>query len=290
VYKQILRDTFASVFEKKDTLFKALIVPTILLVILHQFTSDIKMMMNNDIVNYYIFVPSIIFIIIFNITIAITTHRILLLGNDSVPKWGLFKLSNREFNFAWNFILLILLIVLITAIFGLFLFLGFYLIDLVTDLSDNSQNIEIPVIMAISFVVSLFVMSSVSLVFPSIATSNSITFIEAWRLAKKYRLLCFVTVIVFPGIFGAVFGFVYGLVIEFFVKLISPEFNVLFPLLDVFISVFTISALSHTYKYLIGNNSDSFFEDTSKKGEDQFPKEVEKVEVILQKLPQEDNK
>jgi len=292
VYKQILRDTFASVFEHKDSLFKALIIPTVLLVIFQQFTHDVKATMENGVTNYYEVIPATVLIIIFNITIAITAHRVLLLGEDSIPKWGIFKLSKRELGFAWNIVLLVLLCLLATTIFGLFLFLIFYAFELFVDLSFIPEDLLIGAAFMLAFLPSIFIVSSISLIFPSIATNKPITMTEAWRLANNHRMLCFVTVIVFPIIFGAIFGFVYGIVIGFLVNLIAPELDILYPILDVFISVFTISALSHTYKYLVQNNEDSFLENESKDESALLPKnesEELKVEAVLQVQPTEEN-
>ena len=92
------------------------------------------------------------------------------------------------------------------------------------------------------------------MVFPSIALDKELTFKQAWNYTKSYKMLCFITIIVFPGLFSIIFGLVYGLVIGFLMKVISPQLDVLYTVLNVFINVFMISALSNTYKHIMSEN------------------------------------
>jgi len=252
LYKSIFRDTFASVFENKDALFKALLIPTVFLIFCHFFLMDISKQFAEGTVDYYTVVPTFLLSLVINLIIAITTHRILLLGSDSVPKWGSFKFSSREISFAYNFILLVLIYFILTLILILVSFLLFFIINTIFTLEMQLQNavfLLFPIV-----IVSISILCGLALVFPSAATDNKLSFKQAWKLTKGYRVLCFVAIIIFPNIFGAIFGFVYGLAIEFLVNLISENLNVLYPILNVLISIFTISALSHTYKYIIANS------------------------------------
>jgi len=289
VYKQILRDTFASVFDKSAALFKALIIPTVLLVIFQYFMGDATKFYTDEIINYYILVPSILLTLIFNITIAITTHRILLLGNNSVPSWGIFTLTRREVKFSFKFIKIFLCIIALSLVLIILSVLIFFLSNFFIELPALVQSL-IPLFSMLLVFVAVSILGGLFLVLPATATENELSIKNAWKLSKNYRLLCFVTILLVPNLFGALFGFAYGLVIDILVKLISTELNVLYPILNVFISVFTISALSHTYKYLISLQNDSNTEDEKIDEENLFHKEEENVESILQTVPQDDNK
>ena len=133
-----------------------------------------------------------------DMVILITVHRILILGNDSVPKWGMQKFEKREFNFFQKYLLVALLfivvVVLTTAIF---------------------QVIGINVFTSIAFTMTICAVyfSRVSLVFPAIAVDTKMTFRESFEFTKNFKLLIFVTVIVFPVVFSLVIGGLYTCIV-----------------------------------------------------------------------------
>jgi hypothetical protein len=102
----------------------------------------------------------------------------------------------------------------------------------------------------IAVLVGLF-FSRFSLVFPSIAIDKPIDLSDALELSRRYKMLLFVSVIIFPVFFGFLIGFIYGLVIGFLMGLISSKLSVLFSLLNLFITVFAIGFLSTAYEYII---------------------------------------
>ena len=240
MYKNILRDTFASVFEEKDALFKALIIPTLLLMFFNYFGAF-------DVNNLYLSIPIIVLTIIINITISITTHRILLLKENSIPTWGLFKLSSREGKFFLSTFALGLIIILV----GVLTMAGVMLFEA---LFTNFLN---PTINAIIIVFILFailsVMSRLSIVFPAISVDKNITFTDSWNYTKDYKLLCFITIIVFPALFAIALSLPYGFIIDILADKISSHMTAFYSILNVFINIFIISALSNTYLYIISN-------------------------------------
>lgn len=244
LYKEILKNTFASVFEKKDILFKALIIPTLLLMIFDYF-------LDADLKTWYLAVPFFILSFAINITISITTHRILLLEENDIPTWGLFKFTKREFNFLLSSIGLVLLITIPTFIL---VFASGFIESVLGAETIAIAVVGIGAIVLLVFVIA--VISRLSMVFPSIALDKVLSFKEAWKYTKGYKMLCFITIIIFPGLFSIIFGLVYGLVIGFLMKVISPQLDILYTVLNVFINVFMISALSNTYKHVILANPD----------------------------------
>ncbi len=230
MYKNILRDTFASVFEEKDALFKALIIPTLLLMFFNYFGAF-------DVNNLYLSIPIIVLTIIINITISITTHRILLLKENSIPTWGLFKLSSREgkfflstFGLGFIIILVGLLIMVVVMIFE--------------SLFSNFLNTTLNAIIIICILFAILsIISRLSIVFPAISVDKNITFTDSWHYTKDYKLLCFITIIVFPALFAIALSLPYGFIIDILADKISPHMTAFYSILNVFINIFIISAL-----------------------------------------------
>ncbi|PLY06331.1 MAG: hypothetical protein C0625_09335 [Arcobacter sp.] len=237
MYKRIINSTFLPVFENKFLLIKALIIPLFLIVIL----TKLSLIYFND--SLIIIIANVV-IFLLNITIAITTHRILLIGSSSIPQWGLFKFGGREFSFLITSIF-IGVIMAVVILFGA--------IPLMF-----KESIVSMAIIAISAFFALILFSRFSLALPSIAIDKEISISDAWEYTKNYKLLCFFTIVIFPVIFALILGFVYELAIGFLIKLISPHLDILYPVLDVFITVFIVSALSATYRVIKEDNPEYF--------------------------------
>lgn len=146
---------------------------------------------------------------------AITTHRIVLLGPDSVPKWGITSWSKRETYFILHIIGLGLMMIPIGLV-GI-----------------------IPVVGAIAALVLIcWLLGRFSLVFPGIAVDKGVSFKLSWELTENHQLAMFLVVVIFPimlGIPTVLFGLVpYG-------SFISAVFAA-------FVIVFEIAALSLAYQ------------------------------------------
>ena len=236
MYKKIINLTFLPVFENKTALMKALLIPLILIIILTKlslfFTGNTALILLN--------LP----ILLLNISIAITTHRILLLGPNSIPTWGSFSLGKRE----WSFFLMSIVLTVIMIPFGL-------VVALVL-------SIKLPTAITMGAIVlmgifALMCFCRFCLVLPSIAIDNRLSLGESWRYTKNYKMLTFFTIIIFPLVFSLIVGLVYMLVIGFLIALISPHLDILIPVLNVFITVFIISAISATFKVISEEDSQS---------------------------------
>lgn len=236
MYKQIIVETFDSIFKNFDKLLIKLFIPTIIICFINFLFPDIisgNFFKGIDFLNpkiHQLLFPSIvIFILIMaNISIAVTTHRVAILGIDKVPIFGSAIFGLREFKMLFKIlqysIIVALPLVLISFIpnFGIFLAVFF----------------------------ALILLSRLSLVFPASACDEKFGFLSAWRATKRYKLLTFTMVIIYPLVFSLMVGFVYTLAIEFLIKLISPNLSFLYSILDVFITVFCVSALSSVYKLI----------------------------------------
>jgi hypothetical protein len=226
-YKEIINNTFILLLEKKNILIKALILPFILLVIIDYYNKSFTSPNITNLFSDFTLVFFLILSLIVSVIVAITTHRILLIEKNPVPKWGFFKFGLREFKYLGSSFVIGLLCVP----FLLFLF--------------------IPIIgIPISLIIILMIFSRMSLVFPSIALDEEISIWDSWNKTKNYKLITFFSIIIFPVIITIFVGLIYSLVINFLENVVSSYFAVLYVFLDLFITVLVVSTLSSTYKFI----------------------------------------
>ena len=155
--------------------------------------------------------------VIVHTVFAITTHRIILLGPDAVPKWGITKWSKRETFFSLHFVGL-------TLIFVPLSFLGF-----------------IPVVgWVLATGLFSWLLGRFSLVFPGIAVDEGVTFKLSWELTKNRQKLMVLVVVVFP---------VFLMFPAFLLKLL-PYTLPITSFLSTLATVFTVIALSASYKHI----------------------------------------
>jgi hypothetical protein len=174
-----------------------------------------------------IFLPALLIflLIMINLSILVTTHRIIILGEESVAKFGSYILAPREFKIFIKIIFMIIIISLPVITIAFIPYIG----------------------IIISFLLSFILISRLSFVFPAISSDKNMSFLESWNYTKGHTLLTIFTVILFPLVFSIVVSFIYSFAIEFLIKILSSHFIILYSILNVFITVFTISALSSAY-------------------------------------------
>ena len=233
MYKKIIINTFDTVFKNQNGLFQKLLIPIILLTIINYY---LPQFINNEIfitglnINafkiQYLFPVILLFLtIMINISIAITTHRIAILGEGSVPKFGSYILGLRELKFLFKSVLMAFIIA-IPVILSFF----------------------IPIIGPIIAIILFFLLiSRLSFVYPAISCDEKMSFFQAWKNTRNYKMLSIFAIVIFPLIFSFTVGFIYTLAIEFLIKIVSSKLIILYSLLNVFIMVFSISALSSFY-------------------------------------------
>lgn len=151
--------------------------------------------------------------------IAITTHKIILEGPESVPSWGINRIKWREIKF-FLYGLIIGLIMLPASFFLFVPYAGIFLF-------------------AFS---AAYLMGRFSLVFPSIAIGGDVDLKDSWNATKNHKLMMFSAVVLFPVLIG---------VIEYFLVLIPGIGNVV-SVFSVFTMIFIVAALSVAYKIAMG--------------------------------------
>ena len=148
------------------------------------------------------------------VLIAVTTHRIVLLGAGSVPPWGIFFPSARE----WWFLLYLLGLSVLMGVVGML--------------------VTIPVIGVVLWLVAaLYLLSRLSLVFPAIAVDQRISFAASWRRTQHHQKLMLLVVVIVPVLAGTL-SYLVGLV---------PYAYVLGLVLWPVALVFTVAMLSMAY-------------------------------------------
>ena len=227
-YKEIINETFTLLVKKRDVLVRALIIPFLLLLIIDYYEKNFSSLSNSG--NIFTNVSLLFFIIlslIISIIVAITVHRVLLMEENSVPKWGFFKFGAREFKYL-GFSILIGLVCIPALIF-----------------------VFIPIIgIVISVIMIFIIISRMSLVFPAIALNEQMSIFDSWNQTKDFKLITFFSIIIFPTIISIVVGLVYILVIKFLVNVVSVHFDILYVILNLFITVLIVATLSSTYKFV----------------------------------------
>lgn len=213
-YKEIINETFTLLVKKRDVLARALLIPFIFLLIIYYIGKIYPNIHSSS-------------SLIITTMIAIATHRILLKEGEFPVKWVYFGFGSREFKY-----------------FRYALFIGILCLP-------SLLCLFIPVIgVALTVVICLILVSRTSLVFPAIALDEEMTVWDSWNNTKNYKLITFFSIIVFPTIITLALGIVYGLVINFLVKVVSPQLDILYVILDLFTTVLVVSALSSTYKFI----------------------------------------
>lgn len=228
-FRQIIAQAFRVVFVNKQVLMKALLLPFVAFVLI----DAVDHMDTGSIIKG---ISSALTVVVGTI-LAVTTHRIILLGPDSVSKWGVFNWGVSETVFTLHVIAIIFISFSLpfitksvsTAIFSI--------------LDVNSLPwkllVYIPFItMSVISVVALWIIGRVSLAFPAIAINQGVSFRYSWKLTRKHQLLMFLVVIAFP--------FCIWIPIDLLSKI--PYTASVVSVLSLLIMVFQIAILSVTYK------------------------------------------
>lgn len=233
IYKRII-SSISITLQKNAKIFAIkLVVPITLLTLLNLFFSvlipDIKSLSQDfslqNTVLPFIFLAISFFI---NVSIAITTLRITILGENHVDKYALDILSFRTIKYLYYSFVLFCFISILSFVLFLIPYVGIYLIFLI-----------IPIIL-----------SRISFIFPACAIDEKISFRESWNCTKRYKALTYFAVIAFPLIITSIISIPYNLSIGFLVNIFSTKFNILYTFLNILITVISITSLGSLYKLL----------------------------------------
>jgi hypothetical protein len=239
IYKEIINNGLNSILENYKTLIGALTIPTIFLILINYWSISGVEGVEKFVV--------IVLTIMLDVVIAITVHRVILLGENSVPRFGYFWVGKKGFGF------------LIASIgIGLIAILPILLAAFVV-----KYSLLLTIIIAIA---TSMILSRLFLVFPAIASDRDIDYKDSWEYTKENTLLIFIVAIFTPFIIVSFITLIYTLLIQFLMNLISPELNILFVFLNLVSSVIFISMLSASFKYLVADeveedNEEEYYEE-----------------------------
>lgn len=206
-FKKILFGSFYTVYNFRGHLARALLLPFTLLVVI-QATAFL------DTPAYMDWILSPIAWAIYAI-FAITTHRMVILGPESVPKWGITSWSKRETYFILHAVGVGLLLLPLAVL------------------------VVIPVVgPVIAVAIYLWLLGRLSLVFPGIAVGKGVTFKLSWELTSNYQIPMLLVILVPPLI----------LTIPTLVLGLAPYGWFISSVFSCFIIVFEVAALSLAYQ------------------------------------------
>ena len=165
---------------------------------------------------------------------AVTVHRLVLLGPDAVPEWGLQRITKREVIFVLSFAM-ITIMALLPLIVTSFLSVGSVALAL------------------LALLVYGYLFSRLSLVLPAIAIDRWLTPLDSWRLSRQHQARLVFVLILFPMMLFMPFLLVIVLIASISPILLGsvvPLYvaEVFESLTTTLLLVFTASALSIAYR------------------------------------------
>ena len=167
-FKKVIIGAIDCFAEYKLALFKALLIPMLILIALDTIVTM-------EIAASYAAIISIVALLV-HVVITILTHQIILLGPDSIPEWGFKEWTMRATCFT-----LYSIVYLVPVFFASVPHIGW--------------------IIAVGGV-WCYIVGRLSLVFPAIAIDDDVSFKQSWNLTKKYKLLMFLVVVIAPALVG----------------------------------------------------------------------------------------
>ena len=221
ITSEIFRGAFASIAQNKLGLFRRLFPLVFLLTVLdttiifYFFETEYEASNNEFFGSLFLYLFFLIKLIFYTY-IAIITHRVILLGADSVSNWGVYKWTRRETNFSVRIVIL-----------GLILLPADFLSFLPTPIS------------LVATIFFLWAAGRLALTFPGIAVDEKMTFNLSWNWTRNYNFLMLIIVGLIPAIFS---------VASILMAMQLRYFYFFWNLLLTISLIFEITLVSHAYK------------------------------------------
>jgi hypothetical protein len=153
--------------------------------------------------------------------LAIVVHRVLILGESAVPRWGITKLSKREASFFLH------------AFFLSFLAIPF---------------LPLLFIPGIGWILCLigasWLMGRLSLALPGVAVEGGVFFNESWKITRGYQITITLTTMVAIAVTYGPRG----------LSLLGPEMAILSIVASAIGTVLAVAVLSRAYLLMVGTN------------------------------------
>lgn len=156
---------------------------------------------------------------IIQVLVAITVHRIVLLGPGSVPRWGTAGWGRRELRYALHAIGLLLIIIPVAALAVIPVIGGLLAIAAVT-----------------------WVVARLGLVFPAIATDQEFSYKDSWQLTANHQPLVLLVMVV-------------NTVVLALLPALLPRIFPISSLLSLVMVVLQIGLLSMVYQFIVNESN-----------------------------------
>lgn len=165
---------------------------------------------------------------------AVSIHRVLILGPESLPKWGLTRLSARELRFA---VYLFALIVLSRAAMLPTALMVYLPVSWLGEINVFAIIITWGAIIG-------FLIARLYLVFPGTAVERGLLLRDSWRLTRPHALMIFIVGVLIPQLSFMVLDVLWEL----------PVIRYTATLLVLAWLGFTVAMLSVAYKVIMGSS------------------------------------
>jgi hypothetical protein len=215
--RRVIVGALASVLSDLPTLGKALLGPGLVYLALN--------FLPNEEITIGIAILLAVASLVLHTVFAITTHRIIMLGPDSVPEWGLRSWSSRETRFAGYVLSLVMMLGALIAI------------------AMATQPVGPVIVMVVAVVGGC----SLSLIFPAVALEEEFTLADAWRMAQGHISSLILCIWLFPFLL-AILTFLVGMI---------PYARPLAALMELITTVLTIAALSLAFSEIRRQQSET---------------------------------
>jgi len=211
--EKIIKETASVVGKNKLALLKVIILPAIVMLLLEYLSFSITETYQ---VILYKVADSIIWALF-----AISVHRVVLIGKESVGQLGNIRLKSREIMYIAYGILIGLLIVPIVIIFGFIPVIGIF----------------------IALVGASIVLSRLSILLPAIAVDREFGISKAWNVTSGYTWTCLASIVIIPVILALPI-----LLLAEGQGMVTLVLSVVYSMV---IMVISVALLSTTYKHLV---------------------------------------
>lgn len=158
---------------------------------------------------------------------AIITHRLVILGDDSVPRYGMSSLSKREMLFLGYSIVIPLILAL----------------PIVLLLQFDEGGLKTLLLIAGASLYA-YIITRVSLVFPAVAIDKWVTPLTSWQMTRSHQSTMLLGLLFFPLMLGGIVSLISFLLAQVFPYIVISIFE---SLAGSLLLVFTITILSLIY-------------------------------------------
>lgn len=242
---RIILDTLQFVWDKRLRMLRALFIPATAALLLTFFpflTHLISQTVNPPFYRELLFGWLYFLIQLAPYTLfAITCHRLVLIDDPGVPKYGLLKWTKRESQFLAWFVIIIIICALLSGVINSF-FLSIIISDVEAGASEETIQSTRPLTYLINISI-LYIFARLSVLYPAIALDHPVSAQWAWRLTAHngWRLLLVV---------GLLPWVVYFLATLFIGETVTIIDYMVFMFAWIILLAVQIVALSFTYQHL----------------------------------------